>query len=109
MNDSIVVLSNCGSRDEAFRVARALVESRLAACVNVIPGVHSIYRWQGQVEEAEEWTLLIKTRRHLFEELSRELRRVHSYEVPEILALPVAAGTEDYLAWIATETAPDRP
>ena len=109
MKEAIVALSSCGSAEEADRVARALVESRVAACVNILPGVRSIYRWRGQVEEADEWTLMIKTRRELFEDLVRELRRVHSYEVPEVIALPIVAGAADYLEWIAAETAPESP
>ena len=109
MKEAIVALSNCGSAEEADRVARALVESRVAACVTIVPGVRSIYRWRGQVEEAAEWTLIIKTRRELFEDLVRELRRVHSYDVPEVIALPIVAGAADYLEWIAAETAPESP
>ena len=104
MTDKIVVLSNCGSSEEAVRVARALIEERLAACVNIIPGVQSVYRWQGAVEEATEWTLVIKTRRALFEPLRSALLRAHSYELPEVIAIPVADGHADYLAWIDRET-----
>ena len=104
MTDKIVVLSNCGSSEEAARVARALVEERLAACVNIIPAVQSIYRWQGAIEEATEWTLLIKTRRSLFDRLRSVLLRAHSYELPEVIAIPVVDGHADYLAWIDRET-----
>ena len=108
MTDKIVVLSTCGSEVEAERVARALVEAKLAACVNIVPGVRSIYRWQGKVEEAAECLLVIKTRRELFTQLSSELRRVHSYEVPEGIALSVLDGLPEYLSWIDRETnAPD--
>jgi periplasmic divalent cation tolerance protein len=104
MTDKIVVLSNCGSSEEATRVARALVGQRLAACVSIIPGVQSIYRWQGAIEEAAEWTLLIKTRRSLFDRLRAALLRAHSYELPEVIAMPVVDGHGDYLAWIDRET-----
>ena len=104
MTDKIVVMSNCSTAEEAHEVARALLEARLAACVNVISGVHSIYHWQGSIEEAAEWTLLIKTRRALFERLCTELRRGHSYQVPEVIALPILDGHSEYLAWIDRET-----
>jgi periplasmic divalent cation tolerance protein len=104
MTDKIVVLSTCASADEAARIARALVGQRLAACVNVVPGVHSVYRWKGEVEETTEWLLLIKSRRPLFERLAEELRQVHSYDVPEIVALPIVAGSESYLEWLGQET-----
>jgi periplasmic divalent cation tolerance protein len=102
--DKILVFSNCGSAEEADRVARHLVEARTAACVNVVPGVRSTYRWKGTVEQADEWTLLIKTRRDLLDELRRKLREVHSYEVPELIAIPIVDGLPEYLAWIDEET-----
>jgi periplasmic divalent cation tolerance protein len=104
MTDKIVVFSNCGSAEEAEKVARHLVDTRAAACVNIIPGVRSIYRWKGAVEDAAEWTLLIKTRRGLLERVQKELRKVHSYEVPEVVAVPIVEGLESYLAWIDDET-----
>lgn len=108
MTDKILVISNCGTSEEAHEVARALIEARLAACVNIVPGVQSIYHWQGAIEEAAEWTLLIKTRRTLFDRLCAELRRTHSYQVPEVIAIPIIDGHSEYLAWIERETeAPD--
>jgi periplasmic divalent cation tolerance protein len=104
MTDKIVVLSTCASPEEAERIARALVGARLAACVNIVPGVRSIYRWKGAVEDAGEWLLLIKTRRDLAGPLGAELARLHSYEVPECIALPVVAGLDAYLGWIGAET-----
>jgi periplasmic divalent cation tolerance protein len=104
MTDKIVVFSNCCSAEEAEKVARHLVDTRAAACVNIIPGVRSIYRWKGAVEDAAEWTLLIKTRRGLLERVQKELRKVHSYEVPEVVAVPIVEGLESYLAWIDDET-----
>jgi periplasmic divalent cation tolerance protein len=101
MTDKIVVLCACGSPDEAIRIARALVEARLAACVNRMPGAKSVYRWNGQVEEAEETLLLIKSSRNLFPELREELSRLHSYDVPEIVALPIVDGSERYLNWLS--------
>jgi periplasmic divalent cation tolerance protein len=106
MTDKILVFSNCGSAEEANRVARALVEARLAACVNVIPGVLSVYQWQGAIEEATEWTLMIKTKQSLFAALCSELRRIHSYEVPEVIAIPISAGYSEYLDWIDREATP---
>jgi periplasmic divalent cation tolerance protein len=106
MTDNIVVLSACGSAEEAANVARALVERRLAACVNIVSGIRSIYRWKGVVEEAAEWLLVIKSRRPLFGPLVEELRKVHSYETPEVIALPIVVGAASYLEWLVAETAP---
>jgi periplasmic divalent cation tolerance protein len=105
LTDKIVVLSNCASSEEAAKIARALVEARLAACVNIIPGVRSIYRWQGAVEDEQEWTLLIKTRRGLFDAVKVEIAKAHSYQLPEILAVPLVDGVQSYLDWIDHETA----
>jgi periplasmic divalent cation tolerance protein len=106
VTDKIVVLCNCSSADEAAAVARHLVDERLAACVNILPGVRSVYRWQGAVEEASEWTLLIKTRRHLFEALRHAVQKKHSYSLPELIAVPVVDGSSTYLDWIDHETLP---
>src|SRR5262245_4411020 len=103
MTDKIVVLSTCGNAEEADRVARRLVETRLAACVNIAPGVRSIYRWQGAIEESTECLLIIKSRRDLLDALEIELRKTHSYEVPEIVALAVVDGSESYLGWMDRE------
>ena len=105
MTDKIVVLCTCASMDEAQRLARALVEKRLAACVNIVSGIRSIYQWQGAITEDEEALLLIKTSRPLMEELRNELERMHSYEVPEVIALSVVDGSERYLAWMNGELA----
>ena len=104
MTGKIVVLNTCGSAEEAERIARALIEARLAACVNILGGVRSVYRWQGAVEDSAEWLLLIKTRRELFANVTETVRRVHSYAVPELIALPVTDGLADYLGWIDHET-----
>lgn len=100
----IVILSTCGSAEEAERVARGLVEAQVAACVNIVAPVRSIYRWQGKVEDATEWLLVIKTQAALFDAVQQQIRRLHSYEVPEVIALEVTKGAEAYLAWIASET-----
>jgi periplasmic divalent cation tolerance protein len=105
MTDKIVVLSACASAEEAQRLARALVEKRLAACVNIIPGVRSVYRWKDVIEDEEEVLLVIKTSRGLLDELREEIERLHSYEVPEVIALPVVDGSERYLAWMNRELA----
>lgn len=86
-------------------MARALVEKRLAACVNVIPGIRSVYRWKDAVEDEEEVLLLIKTSRALLEELREEIERLHSYEVPEVIALSIVDGSERYLSWMTRELA----
>jgi periplasmic divalent cation tolerance protein len=102
MTAQIVVVTTCGSAGEALRIAGALVERKLAACVNIqqVP-VRSIYRWKGRIESAKEFLLLIKTSRKRFAELEKAIRRLHSYEVPEIIALPIVAGSTKYLAWIS--------
>jgi periplasmic divalent cation tolerance protein len=103
MTDKIVVLNTCGSAEEAEQLARGLVDRKLAACVNVISPVRSFYRWNGEVANAEEWLLVIKTSRALFERLRSALESAHSYELPEILALPVTEGSANYLSWIDNE------
>lgn len=103
MTDKIVVLSSCGSAEEAERLARSLVEERLAACVNVIGGAKSFYRWKGAIESAQEFLLVIKTSRDLFERLRTILETAHSYDLPEVLALPVVAGSPAYLNWLEGE------
>ena|ERR1700722_5386216 len=103
MTDKIVVLSACATADEAHSIATKLIEARLAACVNVIPGVRSFYRWKGKVEQAEECMLVIKTSRRQFESLRIELEKAHTYEVPEVVALPVVEGSPNYLNWLDNE------
>ncbi len=95
-----VVLITAGSSQEADDLAQALVEERLAACVNVVGGVNSIYRWQGGVERAEEWLLIAKTAFHLVDALTARVLVLHSYTVPEVIALPIAAGAPAYLSWL---------
>jgi len=104
MTDKIAVLSTCESEEQALRIARRLLERRLAACVNIVPGMTSVYRWKGAVEESREWLLVIKTRRELFGSLRAEIEREHSYEVPEVVALPIVDGAEAYLRWLEAET-----
>jgi periplasmic divalent cation tolerance protein len=103
MTDKIVVLCTCSSRDEARRIAGEIVRMRLAACVNLLPPVSSIYHWKGVVEEGEETLMIVKSARPLFERLRAEIVRLHSYEVPEIVALPIVDGSESYLEWMDRE------
>jgi periplasmic divalent cation tolerance protein len=100
MTDKIVVLSTCGSEDEAERLARLLIERRLAACVSIVPHLRSVYRWNEAVESSDEWLLLIKSSRSLFEQLRGAIEGAHSYRVPEVLALPVIDGAAPYLDWL---------
>jgi periplasmic divalent cation tolerance protein len=106
MTDKIVVLCTCAAAEEAERIARKLVEKRLAACVNVLAGAHSVFRWRGAIEETPEWLLIIKCRRDLFGDMRAEIERLHSYEVPEILALAVVDGSQAYLGWMERELSP---
>jgi periplasmic divalent cation tolerance protein len=100
-----LVLVMAGSEDEAATIARTLVDERLAACVNIIGPVRSIYRWRGAVEHAREHLLLIKTRARLYTKVERRVRELHSYEVPEVVALPFASGSHPYLEWLFESTA----
>jgi len=100
MTCKIVVFSTCSSAEEARKLAQALVEQRLAACVNVLGGITSHYRWQGKLEAAEEFLLVIKSSEALFPLLRTALEQAHSYEVPEVLALPVLDGAPNYLRWM---------
>jgi periplasmic divalent cation tolerance protein len=101
------VFVTCGSRKEARRLAQAVVEQRLAACANIFSApVESIYRWKGRVEVAREVFLIIKTSRARFAALQREIARLHSYEVPEIIALPIVTGSRDYMKWMAKSLEP---
>jgi periplasmic divalent cation tolerance protein len=100
MSERLIVLSTVQKPEDALRLARALVEQGLAACVNIVPGVTSVYRWKGKLEVEPERLLVIKTRTERFEALRAALVSQHPYEVPEVLALPVAAGHAPYLAWL---------
>src|SRR5438105_1721487 len=100
MTEFIVVFLTAGSSTEGERLARAVVEERLAACVNRIPHIQSLYRWEGKIERTEEELLIIKTRKELFSALEKKVRELHSYSVPEIIALPLVEGNEAYLRWL---------
>ena len=101
--DNIVIFVTTGSEEEAHKVAELLLGRRKAACVNIVPGVDSSFWWQGKLDSARESLLIIKTRASLLPEIIELVKRVHSYEVPEIIALPIIGGNEDYLKWIDDE------
>lgn len=103
--DSIKLLYvTCKNREEAVAIGRALVESRLAACVNILPGMHSLYRWKNKIESSEETVLIVKTRHALTDVVTRRIKELHSYEIPCILNIPVEGGSDAYLQWILRET-----
>jgi periplasmic divalent cation tolerance protein len=103
VTDKILVLSTCDSEQSARDLAKSLLEARLAACVNIVPGVMSLYWWQGKIDESAEWLLLIKSSRPLFEQLREHIARVHSYTTPEIVALSIVDGARPYLDWVHHE------
>ena len=104
---SRIVLITCGSILEARRIASKVVRKRLAACANIVLGpVQTIYRWKGRVQGAREVLMLLKTSANRLDELEREVKRLHSYEVPELIALPVSAGSREYLAWLGASVKP---
>jgi periplasmic divalent cation tolerance protein len=107
MTDKRIVLSTAGSEDEARKIARHLVEQRLAACVNIIPHIESIYRWQGKVESGREWLLLIKTTAEQFPSVRAAIQQLHSYDLPECFALEIKEGSDPYLEWLADSVGPD--
>ena len=100
----VVVLITAGSSDEARGIADSLINERKAACVNIVPQVSSLFRWEGKTEEEQESLLVVKTRVELLPEVIDLVRSLHSYEVPEIIALPILGGNPDYLRWIGEET-----
>jgi periplasmic divalent cation tolerance protein len=104
MSDAFFVYVTAGSVEEAERIGRALVTERLAACANILPGMRSIYWWQGKMEEASEAVLVLKSVRRNLDSLTARVKELHSYEVPCVVALPIEAGNADYLAWIAKES-----
>jgi len=104
MSDCIQVTTTAPSKEEAGRIAKLLVERRLAACVQVAGPVESHYRWKGNLERSTEWLCLIKTRRSNYAAVEAAIRASHPYEVPEIIACPIEAGSEPYLAWLRSET-----
>jgi len=104
MTEYIIVLITAPNEEEASRISHALVGEKLAACVNIMPAVRSIYRWEGRIEDEKEVLLIIKTKRVLFERLQKRVKELHSYSVPEIVALPLVEGDEAYMNWLGQET-----
>ena len=104
-SDTLLVFTNLPDREAALELAHGLIERRLAACVNVLDGCTSVYRWKGDIEEADEVPVLVKTRTARYEELEAAIRELHPYELPEIVAVPVVHGLPDYLDWVGEETA----
>jgi periplasmic divalent cation tolerance protein len=103
VSERLVVLVTAGSREEAEEIAESLVGETLAACVNIIPGVTSVYRWQERVQRDQEWLLVAKTHSDALDDLVQRVQGLHSYDVPEIIALPLTGGSEAYLRWIDRE------
>jgi len=104
MTEYVVILVTAGSEAEAETLAKALVEERLAACVNIVSPIRSLYRWEGKVADDREWLLLIKTQATHFSVVEARVKALHSYQVPEVIALPILAGAEEYLRWLGEET-----
>jgi len=105
-NNAIVIFITAGSMNDGEKIARALVEDRLAACCNIIPGIQSIYRWKGQVNQDQEVLLIVKSVVERIEDIKKRVRELHAYEVPELIVLTISDGLQDYLQWIEKETAP---
>ncbi|MGB4102354.1 MAG: divalent-cation tolerance protein CutA [Alphaproteobacteria bacterium] len=103
----VFIYVTCANSDEAERIGRALVDARLAACANILPGMSSIYRWQEQIETAQETVLIMKSTAENFEPLTARVRAMHSYMTPCIVALPIVAGSPDFLAWLEENTRPE--
>ena len=104
MSEFIVVLVTCGSEEEALKIAHSLVEERVAACVNLVSPVRSIYRWEEKIWDEKEWILIIKTQKEKFKALEKKVKSLHSYSVPEIISLPIVDGSTSYLSWIDENT-----
>lgn len=104
MTDKIVVFITAGSKAEAEKIAGSLVAEKLVACVNIIEGVQSIFNWQGRVSKESEVLMIVKTSAENFDKLAEQVKALHSYDIPEIIALPIISGSTDYLDWIEEET-----
>ena len=104
MSAHVVVFVTAGSVEEGQNIARTLVEERVAACVNIVSPIESVYRWQGKVQDDREVLLIVKTAAEMLENLSRRVKQLHSYEVPEIIAIPIIQGSETYLNWLREST-----
>lgn len=106
MTNKVVVFVTAGSLDDAKKIARHLVENRLAACVNIVQHMESVYRWEGKIAEEREFLLIIKSTRELFPEIEAEISKVHSYQTPEIICLPITDGSRNYLQWVSDSVKP---
>ena len=102
--DEIIVFITASSEEEAAKIARALLEARLAGCVNIIKNIRSIYSWQGKIEDEPEVLMIVKTQKSLFDSLTKKVEGLHSYKVPEIIVLPIVEGSKDYLKWLREVT-----
>ena len=100
MSQACIVLTTAGSQEEARKIAQSLVETQLAVCVNIVPQIESVYRWQGKVETANEWLLVIKTLNTNFSQVCDLIKKLHSYELPECIKLEISGGSQEYLQWI---------
>ncbi len=102
--NNVVVLITAPSEEEAAEIASALVEERLAACANIVREIRSVFRWEGKIKDESEALIVAKTREALFEDLEKRVREIHSYSVPEVIAIPIVKGSEAYLSWLMEET-----
>ena len=109
MTDKVVILVTAASRRECRKIARHLVEAKLAACVNITQPIESIYHWEGKVADEKEFLMLIKSTRELFQEIKLEISKVHSYRTPEIICLPIIDGSRNYLQWVSDSVKPAAP
>lgn len=105
-NPAIVIMSTCPDEPSAQTIAAALIEDKLAACVNIIAGVTSVYQWQGKIEQSHEQCLIIKTLKHNYAAVERSIQELHPYELPEVISVPISEGSEQYLSWIAQNVNP---
>jgi len=103
MEEYIQVFTTTEKKEDAEKISKKILEKRLAGCVQIIGPIKSNYWWKGKIETAEEWLLLIKSRREVFEELERTIKELHPYEIPEIVAVPIVTGNKDYLEWLKNE------
>jgi periplasmic divalent cation tolerance protein len=105
MKNIVVLITVPSAAEEAAKIAKVLVEERLAACANIVKDIRSVFRWEGKIEDDSEALMVLKTREALFEDLEKRVRELHSYSVPEVIALPIVKGSEAYLSWLQEETA----
>ena len=109
MDEYLLVFVTCSSEEEALKISRSLVEKQLAACVNIISPIRSIYQWERKIWDEKEWLLMIKTQVPRFEELEKEVKALHSYSVPEIIGIHISKGSSSYLKWIIEMTGKEKP